>query len=413
MDKAFLERYADVLLAAVNLQPGQNLLVRGEPVHLPFAATIAERAYAKGARYVRFDNNEIENPLMYRARIAHSAAEHLSYVPQFRKDTLQSMIDEDWALIAIRTPEDPEFLAALDQGRNAAAAKAIATAMRPYQSRISNNEIAWLVAFYPTEKLAAKIMDMPAGPAAVEALWRVLIPILRLDKPDPAAFWVDHGQELALRADKLNSLRLDRIRFKGPGTDLTIGLMKGSVWHGGPSKTHTGRVFEPNIPTEEVFTSPDFRRAEGHVAFTCPVFVPTVGKTVSGGWLEFKAGKVVNYGAAEGKDVLDVYLGMDEGARYLGEVALVDTSSPIFQAKRVFYNILFDENASCHIALGSAYPGCVQGGATMSEEELKAAGANAASVHTDFMIGSPEVEVYGYLVDGKEIPIIKGGVFAL
>ncbi len=413
MDRAFLDRYADVLLAAVNLQPGQNLLVRGEPVHQAFAAIIAERAYKRGARYVRFDNNEIENPFMYRARIEHSRLEHLDYVPQFRMDTLKTMIDEDWALIAIRTPEDPEFLAGLDQERNAAAAKATAVAMRPYQSRISNNEIAWLVAFYPTEKLAAKIMGLAAGPAAVEALWTLLIPILRLDHEDPAAFWVGHGQSLAARADKLNTLRLDRIRFKGPGTDLSIGLMRGSLWHGGPSKTHTGRVFAPNIPTEEVFTSPDFRRTEGRVAFTCPVFVPTVGKTVIDGWLEFKAGRVVDYGAKEGKDVLDVYLAMDDGARYLGEVALVDTESPIFKARRVFYNILFDENASCHIALGSAYPGCVQGGEAMGEDELKAAGANAAAVHTDFMIGSPSVEVSGYAADGRELPIIRAGKFTI
>jgi aminopeptidase len=323
------------------------------------------------------------------------------------------MIDEDWALIAIRTPEDPEFLARLDQERNAAAAKATAAAMRPYQSRISNNEIAWLVAFYPTEKLAAKIMDMPAGAAAVEALWTLLIPILRLDHEDPASFWVSHGQALAARADKLNSLRLDRVRFTGPGTDLNIGLMKGSIWHGGPSKTHKGRVFAPNIPTEEVFTSPDYRRTEGRVAFTCPVFVPTVGKTVIDGWLQFKAGRVVDYGAKEGKDVLDVYLAMDDGARFLGEVALVDTESPIFKARRVFYNILFDENASCHIALGSAYPGCVQGGEAMGEDELKAAGANASAVHTDFMIGAPSVEVRGYTADGRELPIISAGKFAI
>ena len=222
-----------------------------------------------------------------------------------------------------------------------------------------------------------------------------------------------HGHELAARADKLNSLRLDRIRFEGPGTDLTIGLMRGSRWQGGPSKTSGGRIFEPNIPTEEIFTSPDYRRTDGRVAFTCPVFVPTVGKTVEGGWLRFKDGKVVEYGADKGKDVLDVYMSMDDGASYLGEVALVDSASPIFQARRVFYNILFDENASCHIALGSAYPGCVQGGATMSQDQLKEAGSNASSVHTDFMIGSPEVDVTGIALDGKEVPIIRKGMFSL
>ena len=413
MERSFIERYADVLLSAVNIQPGQNLLVRAEPIHLSFAGIIAERAYARGARYVRFDNNEIENPLMYKARIQHSQAEHLEYVPQFRKDNLKTMIEEDWALIAVRTPEDPDFLASLDQGRNAAAARAIAVTMRPWQSRISNNEIAWLVAFYPTEKLAGRIMGMNAGPEAVDALWQVLIPILRLDHPDPAAFWVDHGDLLAARADKLNSLHLDALRFTGPGTDLTIGLMEGSIWHGGPDKTTTGRRFSPNIPTEEVFTSPDFRRTQGQVAFTCPVFVPSVGKIIENGWLRFEKGQVVEYGALAGKDVLDVYLGMDEGAKYLGEVALVDSSSPIFASKRTFYNILFDENAACHIALGSAYPGCLKGGSSMNEGQLKSAGANTSAVHTDFMIGGPEVQVTGLTRDGRSIPLIEEGLFTI
>jgi len=413
MDKAFIERYADVLLAAVNLQPGQNLLLRAEPVHLGFAAVLASRAYARGARYVRFDNNEIENPLMYKARIENSRDEHLDYVPQFRMDTLETQINEDWALIAIRTPEDPEFLAHLDQGRNARAAKAMAAAMKPYQSRISNNEIAWLVAFYPTEKLAGRIMGMEPGSEAVEALWQVLIPILRLEKPDPAAFWLAHGAELAARANALNDLHLDTLRFTGPGTDLEIGLMDISEWHGGPDKTRSGRVFSPNIPTEEVFTSPDRRRTNGRVAFTCPVFVPTVGKTIEGGWLEFKDGKVVAWGAAVGKDVLDVYLSMDEGAYFLGEVALVDTSSPIFQSRRTFYNILFDENAACHIALGSAYPGCLRGGSAMNDDQLRAVGANISAVHTDFMIGGPSVEVTGKTRDGRTVPIISKGAFAI
>jgi len=350
---------------------------------------------------------------MYKARIQHSLSEHLDYVPQFRKDSLQTMINEDWALIAVRTPEDPDFLASLDQGRNASAAKAIAVTMRPYQSRISNNEIAWLVAFYPTEKLAGRIMDMNAGQEAVDALWQVLIPILRLDQADPAAFWVEHGDVLAGRADKLNSLRLDALRFTGPGTDLTIGLMEGSIWHGGPDRTASGRRFCPNIPTEEVFTSPDYRRTQGRVAFTCPVFVPTVGKIIEKGWLRFENGKVVDYGADAGKDVLDVYLGMDEGASFLGEVALVDSSSPIFASKRTFYNILFDENAACHVALGSAYPGCLKGGSSMNEDELKTGGANTSAVHTDFMIGSPQVQVTGLSRDGRSKLLIDKGLFTI
>lgn len=412
MERAFLERYADVLISAVSLLPGQNLLVRGEPVHAVFAGILAERAYARGARYVRFDNNEIENPYVYKARITYSRMEYLEYVPEIRKDAASNMLEEKWALIAIRTPEDPDFLTDLDQGRNAVVARSIAEAMKPFQQRISSNEIAWLVAFMPTERLAGKIMNMVPGPGAIDALWRVLVPILRLDLPDPAGFWISHGAELAERAARLNRMRLDSVRFKGPGTDFEVGLAELSEWHGGPDTTRDGRVFCPNVPTEEVFTTPDCRRANGRVAFTRPVLVPIVGKIVEGGWLEFKDGKVVDHGARSGKDVLDTYLNIDEGTGSLGELALVDATSPVFLADRIFYNILFDENAACHIALGSAYAKCLRGGESMSEKELSAAGANSSSAHTDFMIGAPNVDVTGMTREGKEVEIISSGRFS-
>lgn len=413
MDQAFLEKYANVLLSAVNLQEGQRLLLRGEPVHARFAGIVAQEAYKRGARYVRFDNNEIENPYLYAARARHARPEYLEEVPRFRLEFMERLLEEKWALIAIRTPEDPDFLADLDQERNSRITRATAKAMRPYQTRINGNEIAWLVAFYPTERLAAKIMGLPAGPEAVEALWQVLIPILRLDRADPAAYWVEHGKTLAARAATLSALKAEAIRFRGPGTDLSIGLSPRSIWHGGPDRTKEGRVFSPNIPTEEVFTSPDSRRVEGEVAFTRPVLVPSVGKIVEGGRLRFEGGKLVSWEARSGKEVLDSYFSVDEGAKLVGEVALVDTGSPIFAANKVFYNILFDENAACHIALGSAYPGCFEGGAGLDDEGMRAIGGAVSSVHTDFMIGSPEVAVDALLPGGAVKPIIAGGKFAI
>lgn len=413
MNEESLRKYADVLLSAVGLREGQKLLVRGEPVHARFAGIVAERAYARGARYVRFDNSEFENPYLYSARVRCAREEYLEEVPSFRLDFQKTLLEEKWALIAIRTPEDPDVLAGLDPARNARVARATAEAMKPYQRRISSNEIAWLVAFMPTEKLAAKIMGMEAGPAAVDALWEVLQPILRLDREDPAAFWVEHGKTLAARAATLNGMAIDGLRFSGPGTDLFVGLSPRSLWAGGPGATKDGTVFNPNIPTEEVFTSPDARRTEGRVRFTRPVLIPTVGKIVEGGSLEFRAGELVGWDAERGKDALDTYFSIDSGARRLGEVALVDGSSPIYAAGRVFYNILFDENAACHIALGSAYPGCFRDSAGLDDAGLEALGGSVSAVHTDFMIGGPEVDVTALAVDGREIPVIRGGFFVV
>lgn len=412
MDSTLLHAYANVLLTAVNLQKGQCLLVRAQPVHLPFAGILAEEAYTRGARYVRFDTSEADNPALYRARIEHSEPEFLDYAPRSRYEPYGSMIDEDWALVSIHSPEDPDFLANLDPARNARCVRATAEAMKPYRRRIvMGNEIAWLVAFLPTEKMAARILGVPAGPEAVEELWKVLIPILRLDRPDPSAAWAAHCRDLEARADRLSALALDSLRFEAPGTDLTVGLLPSSLWRGGPDRTSRGRPFFPNIPTEEIFTSPDRRRAEGRAAFTRPVLVPSVGKVVEDGWVEFRDGRVVDWGARSGKDVLDTLLSMDDGARSLGETALVDGSSPIFASGRTFYNILFDENAACHVALGSAYPACVRGAEGLPDDKLAEMGVNVSMVHTDFMIGCPGMDVTGTARDGREVRIMTGGRF--
>ncbi len=409
----FLEKYANVILTSLNLQKGQNLLVRTEPVHWNFASIIAAEAYKRGAKYVRVDSNEKENPLLYKARIENSEDKYLGYVPAFRTETLRLLVEENWALIALNGTENPEILSDLDPERNTKAGKAVAEAGKPFREAIQNNKIQWIVAFVPTEILAGKIMNIPPSQTAIDKLWKVLIPILHLDEEDPSAAWVISGKTLKRRASVLNSLMLKEVYFKGPGTDLKIGLSQKAIWHGGSSVTEKGIDFSPNIPTEEVFTAPDFKTTEGRVRITRPVLVPAIGKIIEGAWLEFKEGKLINYGAKSGKDVLDQYLAIDPAAAYLGELALVDSNSPIFKSGKTFYNILFDENASCHIALGSAYPDCYEGGSSMSEKELLENGINVSNLHTDFMIGSPDVDVTGLTWDGKEVDIIIDGEFVL
>lgn len=407
----FLEKYANVILTSLNLQEEQNLLIRTEPVHWKFASIIAAEAYKRGARYVRVDSNEKENLLLYKARIEHSNEKYLDYVPAFRTETHRLMVEENWALIALAGTEDPDILSALNPDRNTKTGKAIAEAKKPFMEAVQNNRIQWIVVFAPTEKLAGKILNRPPSSEAIEKLWKVLTPILHLDEEDPSGAWVNSGKILKRRASVLNDLKLKEVCFKGPGTDLKMGLSQKAIWEGGSSVSANGIEFSPNIPTEEVFTAPDFRETEGRVIITRPVLVPAIGKIIEGAWLEFSKGKLTDYGADKGKDTLDQYLAIDPAAAYLGEIALVDSNSPIFKSGKTFYNILFDENASCHIALGSAYPVCYEGGSRMGKEELMANGINVSNLHTDFMIGSPDVDVTGKTWDGRNIDIIIEGRF--
>ena len=260
--------------------------------------------------------------------------------------------------------------------------------------------IPWCVAALPTPEWAAKVMQREASDEAAEALWQTMLPILRLDREDPKAAWRENSDLTERRGIDLTSGNFEIYHFKGPGTDLKVYSNPNHVWEGGDLMSDAGHVFIPNIPTEEVFTTPDWRRTSGRASVTRPVEV--LGANVDKAWFEFEGGRVVDYGASEGKEKLDAYFEIDEQARYLGEVALVDSSSPIFQSGKVFHNILYDENAACHIALGSGYPTAVKGGVDMNAEEQSAAGINQSILHTDFMIGSEEVNVIGIAADGTE-----------
>ncbi len=401
-------QYAELLLGAVNLQAGQNLLVRMDPVNLPFGGVLAEVAYALGARYVRIEADHLN---AHKARVMHSRAEYLDYVPADRSITQKHYVDEGWALISIKSPDDPDALSALDAGRNGRVLQAVAKADRPFKAAVQADRIRWLVASYPSPRWAAKVLGTEAGDVAVDALWDAMRPLLRLDHDNPVGAWRDHAEMLQRRCTALNRLELDTLHFRGPGTDLRVGLLQGSLWDGGAGTSPDGIWFMPNLPTEEVFTSPDLRRAEGRAAVTRPVIV--LQKPVRGAWFEFQDGEVINFGAEDGRETLEHYFATDEGARRLGEVALVDSDSPVAQSGLVFHNILLDENASSHIALGSSYPGCVRGAAGLSEADYRALGANVSTVHTDFMIGSPEVSVTGYRHDGSSVDLIRDGLFVL
>lgn len=407
MKDADMRSYANLILSSVALQPDQSLLIKAEPAHWPFITVLSELAYKRGARYVHVRADHAD---LYRSRVENSPPEHLAHVPEWHDLENRTMIDEGWALISIKSPEDPDSLRDLDPTRHGMVQKAQSEANLEFRRATQASKLRWIVVAYPTEKWAAKVLGDP-GPAASDELWAAMRSILLLDRDDPAAAWHEQSRRLKARQDQLDALELTALRFSGPGTHLRVGLSDRSRWIGGGDVAADGISFLPNLPTAEVFTTPDCRATEGRVAMTRPVQI--LGTIVVGGWLEFAEGRVVDSGADQGGEILARYLELDGRARYLGELALVDTASPIYQSGLVFYNTLYDENAACHIALGSSYPKCIVGADQMSDEEYQAAGGNRSTVHTDVMISSPDVDVTGETRSGADVEIITAGSFVI
>jgi aminopeptidase len=381
-----------------------------------FAREIARAAYGAGAGFV--DIRVVDNELL-KARLELGAEESLDYVPNSVISDSYQQLAEDWARIRIDSTEDLDALKGVDSSKLSRVTKAMRGAQAVYLDAMMRHKHQWLVIAAPGPRWAQKVfggpevgIDQDLDQERTQRLWQELIKILRLDTPDPVETWEQIAKTLKIRGKKLDDMHLDYLHFSGPGTDLKVALTQTSFWAGGPSATPEGRVFEPNLPTEEVFTTPDFRRTNGRVTCTRPVKV--LETLVYGAWFEFSEGKVVDFGAEQGREILEKYLAIDDGAGQLGEVALVDASSPIYQSGLLFNSILYDENASCHIALGAGYPFCLRNANELnSPAQLKTAGCNVSMVHTDFMIGSPEVDVTGVDRQGKQYEIIRKGSFVL
>lgn len=405
MDRDLLEKYADLLLqVGVNIQPGQNLVISTEPVHWDFVNMLTVRAYQLGARYVEA---QVQHPAFGKSRIDHAREEYLSYHPQYLPGKYEEHIQEASASIRIEGSQFPDLFRDIDQDRNATVQKTMSEVFKPFREAAGSGKIPWCVAAMPTDEWAGQVFDDTS--ATADQLWELMASILRLDADDPVATWRNLGEALQRRADALTQSGVRHLHFEGPGTDLHIDLLEAGFWCGGPITMADGRKFEPNLPTEEVFTSPDYRKTHGRATVTRPVEV--LGHEVDGAWFEFKDGDVVDFGAEEGRERLEKYFEIDPRARALGEIALVDGASPIFQSDRVFHSILYDENAACHMALGSSYADTYTNGANLSEDERYELGLNQSILHTDFMIGSPEVNVTGKTPDGNRIPIIESGTF--
>lgn len=404
-------KYARLLLeVGVNLQVGQNLLVVAEPYHWEFLNLVAEEAYKMGAGYVLVEAND---PGLLKARVEYGDEKDLDKLVGWMGERNQCIIDEGWARLSLFGPTDPDLLGSLDGGRLGVIQKTQSISGKPVSEACGTGQVTWCVAALPTPGWAAKVYGGEASAELEMKLWEGMVKILNLDADDPSAHWREKERILVERSKKLSDLNLAEVRFSGPGTDLSVKCIAGARWIGGgiPTAKDVGKSFIPNIPTEECFTTPNRGGTEGRMQVVRPVTV--LGKSVEGAWFEFEEGKVICYGAEKNKSVLDDYFAMCPSACFLGELALVDGSSPIFMDGHVFHCILYDENASCHVALGSGYPLPVVGATEMTNDEKRAVGINVSIVHTDFMIGGPEVDVTGYDGAGQEIPLIRGGDFVI
>lgn len=402
-----LDRYADLLVTwAVNIQPGQNFYINAEPIHRKFCALLAKKAYEKGAKYVFVD---MQAPEFLKNRISDTHdAEHLAYVPDWVPNRYHSIIDDLGASIRIVGSEDPDVLAELDPQRvNKQQLSFRKSIKRYYEEGVGQSKVAWNVAAHSTPKWAKKVFPELSEEEADKKLWEALFKICRVDRPDYLEEWARHNATLKKRAKFLDDLKIKHLHFQGPGTDLKVFLTQEASFRGGGDKTARGVFFEPNIPTEECFTTPDYRLTEGKARVTRPFVVN--GKLIEGLELEFKEGVITHFSAKQGADTFGAYIDSDAGARRLGEVALVGCDSPIYQSGRVFQEILLDENAACHIAVGFAYSFCIKGGEKMTKEQLEAVGCNQSSCHLDMMISDDKVDVTAESYEGKQVPLIVKG----
>jgi aminopeptidase len=373
---------------------------------------VVAAAYMAGAGYVHVE--WVDAPTQA-ATLKHTNVDQLDF-PAFEVARFRQLVDEGWARLSLVGDEFPEALATVAPDALRTWTIKRARAIKFYTQAMMANQLQWCVAGVPTPAWARQVFpDKPAEEALV-ALWTTVLRMVRADQPDPAAAWAAINRQLTGVAAFLQRNQVQTLHFVDPtpgpdgkpATDLFIGLAERARWVGGASVTPGGVRFQPNMPTEEVFTSPHNQRTHGYVRTSRPTF--PMQREVRDAWFRFEAGEVVEYKAATGEDVLEQFFAID-GARRLGEVSLVDAGSPIFQSGLVFYEILFDENAACHIAFGEAYPECIEGGAALSRDALAALGSNFADTHVDFMIGTATMHVTGQCADGSEVAIMRDGRF--
>ena len=406
MKKTVMRSYAKLIVrVGANVQKGQEVRVFASLDQPEFIKMLAEECYKAGASRVTVDWNY---PELTKLSARYMKLRDLSETREWEKARMQDMVDHLPVRIFIES-EDPDGL----RGINPKYFKAFAARIKiskPYRDAIDNKH-QWCIAAVPGEAWAKKVHPELSKRAAVEQLWKDILYTARADGEDPIADWEEHNRDLKARSKYLNALHLRELRYHSAnGTDFKVGLIPTAEFHAGRDTTMQGVVYDPNMPTEEVFTSPDRRTAEGIVYATKPLSYQ--GQLIENFSVRFEKGRAVEVKAEKGQDVLEQIISMDEGCHYLGECALVPKESPIHQSGLLFYNTLFDENAACHLALGFGFDECVKGFENMTKEELYEIGVNDAGNHTDFMIGSDDLSIDGVDEHGNVHPIFRNGTWA-
>jgi aminopeptidase len=410
MQRTFEENLVQYARLAVRegvaLAAGQELLVFAEIEHAALVRQVVAEAYRAGAKHVEVFWND---PQVVLTRLTLGSDEAIAYTPNWLYDGITRAHRENAARLAI-IGSDPGLLADVDPQRVATSSRAQSVAKKELSALVTGNHMNWCVVGAPTAGWAGKVFPNLPAAEAVAKLWNAIFFTARVLEVDPPAAWAEHCRTVTRRKDWLNELSLDAIHFKGPGTDLRVGLVENHRWVGVQSTFKNGLTGSPNIPTEEIFTMPHRLRVEGRVASSKPLSVR--GQLVDGIVVEFREGVAVSAKAAKGEETLQRLLASDDGAKRLGEVALVPNSGKVAQTGLLFYNTLYDENAASHIALGAAYAENLDGHAELSGAQRLQAGANDSIIHVDWMIGSGEMDVDGVRADGSTIALMRSGEWA-
>ena len=399
-----LKKYARLIAeTGVATEKGHTVVLQISVDQAPLARLITQEAYKLGAAevIVQWTDDQIQ-----REFLLHAATDRIEDVPQSKIVQADEWLEKGASRISV-VSADPDAFAGVDSHRVATYQAAAGKALMNLRKATQANKVSWTVVAAAGKQWAAKVFPEEEQ---VDALWDQIFKTTRVYEEDPVLAWKKHDEKLAKKAEELNQEQFSALHYTAPGTDIIIGLPKNHLWEGAGSYNARGEKFMANMPTEEVFTAPDSHRVDGYISSTKPLSY--AGTIISGMKFTFKDGKVVDFSAEQGEDVLEKLLDTDEGARRLGEVALVPDPSPISQSGIIFFNTLFDENASNHLALGSAYAFSVKGGTEMSDEELAEAGLNRSQTHVDFMVGSDKMDIDGIREDGSTVPIFRNGDWA-